>query len=270
MLTRNSPIALLFFRDNLIITCVLCVLLVAACTPATIPLSTPTAAPQPPQATLVSLTFDDGNADNFPVSAVLKQYGLHATFYIPSGLVGSQGYMTWDQLLSLQNDGNEIGGHTLDHIKLGGLDANILKHEICDDRKNLVGRGFDPISFAYPFGNYDELVSRTVKDCGYTNARTILGGPQKMPLSDPFALLAFPYIVNDTGLAKMEAYVGGTRREGGGWIIFIFHHVCDSCDFFSIKPQIMNDYIPWLAEQQSTGHIKVLTVGEVVSGTTSP
>ena len=91
-----------------------------------------------------------------------------------------------------------------------------------------------------------------------------------MPFSDPYALLAFPYIVNDTGLAKMEAYVGGTRRECGGWVIFIFHHVCDSCDFFSVKPEVLNDYIPWLAEQQSNGHIKVLTVGEGVLKSTSP
>jgi peptidoglycan/xylan/chitin deacetylase (PgdA/CDA1 family) len=218
----------------------------------------------------VSLTFDDGKADNYTAAAVLKQYGLHATFYISSGLVGTQGYMTWEQLLALRNNGNEIGGHTLDHTKLGGLDPNTLRRAICDDRQNLMDHGFNPTSFAYPFGNYDEQVSQVVKDCGYSNARTILGGPQKMPFSNSYALLAFPYIVNDTGLAKMEAYVGGTRREGGGWVIFIFHHVCDSCDFFSVKPQVMNNYIPWLAEQQRTGHIKVLTVGEVVSGTISP
>ena len=270
MQTTNSITACLPLRDKLIVTCILGVLVISACGLSLPAASTPTPSPFPPQATLVSLTFDDGNADNYPVAAVLKQYGLHATFYIPSGLVGSKGFMTWDQLQNLQNDGNEIGGHTLDHIKLGGLDPATLRHEICDDRKNLVEHGFNPISFAYPFGNFDDQVIKIVKECGYTNARTILGGPQRMPFSNPYALLAFPYIVNDTGLSKLEAYVGGTRREGGGWVIFIFHHVCDSCDFFSVKPQAMNDFIPWLAEQQSAGHIKVLTMGEEVPGTSSP
>ena len=225
-----------------------------------------TAAPSPgkPQDTLVSLTFDDGNADNYAIAAVLKQYGFHATFYIPSGLVGTQGFMSWDQLHTLQNDGNEIGGHTLDHIKLGGLAAGVLRHEICDDRTNLMEYGFNPVSFAYPFGNYDEQVRQTVRDCGYSDARTIRGGPEKILPSDPFALLAFPYIVADTDLGKLERYVGGTRKEGGGWIIFIFHHVCDSCDYYSVKPDIMNSFIHWLAEQQGAGHIKVRTVGEVV------
>jgi peptidoglycan/xylan/chitin deacetylase (PgdA/CDA1 family) len=259
-----------FLREELTIVCVLFIGLGCACTLAIPGAATPTPTPSQPQDTLVSLTFDDGNADNFAVAPVLKQYGLHATFYIPSGLVGSNGFMTWEQLQALQNDGNEIGGHTLDHIKLGGLDPQALRHEVCDDRQNLLGHGLYPVSFAYPFGNYDQEVSQIVRECGYTNARTILGGPQRMPFTDPYALLAFPYIVNDTGLGKLEAYVGGTRREGGGWVIFIFHHVCDSCDFFSVKPQVLNDYIPWLAEQQSNGHIKVLTMGEVVSGTTSP
>jgi len=198
----------------------------------------------------VSLTFDDGNADNYSVAAILNNMECMHLLY-PERTGGQQRIHDLEQLQTLQNDGNEIGGHTLDHIKLAGLDPGTLRHEICDDRKNLIAHGLTPISFAYPFGNYDEQVSQTVKDCGYSNARTILGGPQRMPFSDPYALLAFPYIVNDTGLAKMEAYVGGTAG-GRGWVIFIFHHVCDSCDFFSVKPEVLNDYIPWLANNRAT------------------
>ena len=259
---------LVFFR--LSVLCVLGGWVISACTPSNRAGATPTPPPGKHQDTLVSLTFDDGNADNYAAAAVLKQYGLHATFYIPSGLVGSKGFMTWYQLQVLQNDGNEIGGHTLDHMKLGGLAPGTLRHEICDDRKNLMEHGFKPVSFAYPFGNYDEQVRQIVRDCGYSDARTIRGGPEKTSPSDPYALLAFPYVVADTELGKLERYVGGTRKEGGGWIIFIFHHVCDSCDYYSVKSDIFNKYIPWLAEQQSDGNIKVKTVSEVVLGTASP
>ena len=54
-------------------------------------------------------------------AVVLAQFGLHATWYIPSGLVGTPGYMTWDQLQTLQAAGHEIGGHSLDHTRLDGL-----------------------------------------------------------------------------------------------------------------------------------------------------
>jgi len=90
MQTTNSITACLPLRDKLIAACVLGVLVISACGLSLPAASTPTPSPFPPQATLVSLTFDDGNADNYPVAAVLKQYGLHATFYIPSGLVGSK------------------------------------------------------------------------------------------------------------------------------------------------------------------------------------
>ena len=189
-----------FFRPCIIF--VLFSWVISACTPLMRAGATATPSPGKPQDTLVSLTFDDGNADNYAVASVLKQYGFHATFYIPSGLVGSQGFMRWDQLLTLQNDGNEIGGHTLDHIKLAGLDAGTLRHEICDDRTNLMEHGFNPVSFAYPFGNYDGQVRQIVKDCGYSDARTIRGGPEKISPSDPYALLAFPYIVADTILVN--------------------------------------------------------------------
>ncbi len=68
--------------------------------------------------TVVSLTFDDGAADNYDVRPILSQNNLHATFYISSGLTGTDGYMTGEQLRGLYEDGNEIGGHTLNHVKL--------------------------------------------------------------------------------------------------------------------------------------------------------
>jgi len=223
-----------------------------------------------PQDTVVSLTFDDGNADNFAIEPLLKANGLHATFYIPSGLVGSQGYMTWDQLHILQEDGNEIGGHTLDHTKVEGLDTESLRHQICDDRTNLLDHGLDAVSFAYPFGSYDENAKRMVKDCGYADARVVRGGPQTIHPDDPYVLAGLPYIVDDTDLGKLERYISGTWKEGGGWAILIFHHVCDGCDYFSVKLDVINGFIPWLARQQNKGNVKVMTIREVISGASAP
>jgi peptidoglycan/xylan/chitin deacetylase (PgdA/CDA1 family) len=225
------------------------------------PTGTPPRAPRP---TIISLTFDDGNADNFALEPVLRQYGMRATFYIPSGLVGSAAYMTWDQLRSLHSDGNEIGGHSLDHVNIGDLAGAALRHEVCDDRTNLLDHGFDPVSFAYPFGGYDDATKQMLKECGYLDGRTIGAGPDQVPPPDPYALRAFPYVVSDTDASKLQRYVVGTRQEGGGWVILIFHHVCDACDYFSVKPDVFNRFMQWLAEQQSQGRLTVKTVGEVV------
>lgn len=234
------------------------------------PAGTATVLPKAQEDTVVSLTFDDGDADNFAVDPLLKENGLHATFYIISGRVGSEGFMTWEQLQTLQKDGNEIGGHTIDHIKVEGLDAKNLRHQICDCRTNLLDHGLNAVSFAYPFGNYDENAKRMVKNCGYTNARAVRGISPTIPPVDPYVLSGFPYIVDDTNLSKLERYVREVRYRGGGWVIFIFHHVCDSCDYFSVSPDIMNGFISWLAQQQSKGNVKVMTIGEVISGATLP
>ncbi len=239
------------------------VFLIGACSVATRPSATAVPS-RPPQATIVSLTFDDANSDNFAAAGLLTQHGLHGTFYVPSGLVGTAGHMSWDQVNSLQTQGQEIGGHTVDHVTLRGLAAPDLRHEICDDRQTLQAHGFDPVSFAYPFGSYDEAAKSMVQRCGYTNARTVRGGPEVVPPPDAFALRGFPYVVSDTDFNKLVRYVTGTRKDGGGWVILIFHHVCDNCDYFSVQPDVLDRFAGWLADQQSSGNLTVRTVGEVM------
>jgi len=245
-------------RALTLMVCALPALLLAACRPA----AAGTGAA--PRETIVSLTFDDGDADNFPSAAVLRQYGLSATWYIPSGLVGKPGYMTWDQLGLLQADGHEIGGHSVDHSNIDGLDAQALRHQVCDDRAALRGRGFEPLSFAYPFGGYDPAAAQMVRECGYVSGRSIGAGREQIPPLDAFKLRAYPYIVSDTSFSKLQRYVSGMREEGGGWLILIFHHVCDACDYYAVRPDVLHRFIPWLAEQQAQGRVKVRTVGEIM------
>ena len=73
----------------------------------------------------VSITFDDGFASTYTNALpVLTERGIKATVYVTTDFIGSPGYMTWDQVISLQNDyGWEIGSHTVTHAELEGLPA---------------------------------------------------------------------------------------------------------------------------------------------------
>ena len=244
---------------GVLMLCALPAMLLAACAPA----PTATAAPRP-RASIVSLTFDDGDADNYPIAGVLTRHGLRGTWYIPSGLVGEPGYMTWEQLTTLQADGHEIGGHSVDHINIDGLDPQALRRQVCDSRQALLEAGLEAVSFAYPFGGYDEAAKQMVRECGYASARAIGAGPENIPPVDAFTLRAYPYIVNDTTFSKLQRYVSGMRKEGGGWMILIFHHVCDECDYYAVSPDVMRRFIAWLAEEQAQGRVQVRTVGEIV------
>jgi peptidoglycan/xylan/chitin deacetylase (PgdA/CDA1 family) len=214
--------------------------------------------------TVVSLTFDDGDADNYSVRSSLAENNLRATFYVVSGFTNSNGYMTDDQLRDLYNDGNEIGGHTLSHIKLTEVRGEDLKREVCQDRDNLVSYGFEVASFAYPFGHYDDEAQKMVKDCGYQNARGVSGGPEVFPPADEYGIRAMPYVVSDTRFSKLTRYVTDVEKGGGGWVIFVFHHVCDGCDQYAVKLDVFEKFARWLGKQQANGLV-VKTVGEVMS-----
>jgi peptidoglycan/xylan/chitin deacetylase (PgdA/CDA1 family) len=220
--------------------------------------------------TIVTLTFDDGDADNYMIRSVLAENSLHATFYVVSGLTGTEGFMTEEELRGLYEDGNEIGGHTLSHTKLSEVRGDELKDEICQDRSNLSAHGFEVTSFAYPFGFWDEESRQAVIDCGYNNARTVAGGPETFPIEDAFTLKAMPYIVQDTSFSKMFRYVEGVERNGGGWAIFVFHHVCDGCDQYAVSYDTFSKFANWLGHQQEANGLKVQTIDEVIGGDVQP
>jgi len=239
-------------------------------TPAVQPTSTPAKGGITFKNTVVSLTFDDGDADNYSVRSSLIDNHLHATFYIVSGFTNSNGYMNDNQLRDLYNDGNEIGGHTLHHKKLEPGDSLELKREVCQDRSNLLAYGFNVTSFAYPYGYYDEDAKQIVRDCGYNNARIVSGGPESLQPADLFTLHAMPYIVADTSFAKMFHYVQSVENDGGGWAIFVFHHVCDGCDQYSVSPDAFTKFANWLGSQQINNGLIIKTVGEVIGGEVQP
>ena len=65
--------------------------------------------------TVVSITLDDGVADQLSAADSLQRNGMRGTFYVVSGLIGSPGYFSRADLDRLAAAGNEIGGHTVLH-----------------------------------------------------------------------------------------------------------------------------------------------------------
>ena len=105
--------------------------------------------------TIVTLGFDDGTVDQFDQAfPILSAHGMHATFFVNTGpiVAADPAHMTWADLHTLFDAGNEIAGHTIDHADLKPLTVAGAEHEVCDDRNTLLAQGFAPESFAYPIG----------------------------------------------------------------------------------------------------------------------
>lgn len=218
-----------------------------------------------PPKTVVSITFDDGYADQYDAQAILRLHGMSGTFYIISGKVGQPGYMTWEQLAALQAQGSEIGGHTITHPNLKNLHGDALRHEICDGRAALMAHGFNVTSFAYTFGNFDETTEQVVASCGFTSGRSVNGRLESIPPSQPYNLRAWDAVQSTTTLTQLRGYVKQAERAGGGWVDLIFHHVCEGCDPYSITPKDFSAFLDWLRQRAPDGTV-VRTVGEVMDG----
>jgi peptidoglycan/xylan/chitin deacetylase (PgdA/CDA1 family) len=244
-------------------------------------------APSPGRAatnTTVSLTFDDGSASHAATLSMLSQRAMTGTYYINSAMVGSSSYyMTWSQIHALADAGNEIGGHTLHHEDLTKLSTAQATTEVCQDRTNLLDNGFSPVtSFAYPYAANNTTAEQIVQGCGYDSGRDVgsIYHPtecpscpyaETIPPRNPYALRTPEPAVTGTTLAELQAYVTNAETHGGGWVILMFHGICDnSCTSSnSLSPSVFTAFLDWLQPRSANGTV-VRTVGQVMGGSQPP
>jgi peptidoglycan/xylan/chitin deacetylase (PgdA/CDA1 family) len=227
-------------------------------------------------ATVVSLTFDDGRATQTLAGPILQSHGMHGTFYVNSIKLGTSSYyMTWSDVGALAANGNEVGGHTLDHPDLTTVSTDDATRQVCDDRSALVAHGYPARSFAYPYGSYNSTIEAIVKSCGYQSARTVWGAgcsgcptAEAIPPPDVFALRAPPSIPDTTTVADLEKYVTDAEAAGDGWLTLTFHSICSGCDSYSTSEATLKAFLDWLQPRAAMGTI-VKTVGAVIDGSTA-
>lgn len=107
-------------------------------------------------------------------ATVLDRMAYEADAPLPEVPTIEYAAMTWSQLVELEAAGIEIGGHTMTHAFLPGLDPDALQAEIAGG-KALIERHLDtPLqTFAYPNGmGYDHTaeVEAAVRAAGYSAA----------------------------------------------------------------------------------------------------
>ena len=224
----------------------------------------------------VSLTWDDGRASQIDSLAIQQAHSMPATYYINSPMIGTRAYyMTRPQVDQIAAAGNEIGGHTENHLDLTKLSPTDARSEICNDRARLIswygataGR-----SFAYPFGANNASVRGVVADCGYASGRTTTGiiSPisclscrpvESLPPADPFALAAAESVTSTTTLADLKFQVDLAAGNGGGWVIYTMHSMGTQANSLSIDPVLYDQFLGWLA---SRSDVQVRTVGDVMA-----
>lgn len=133
----------------------------------------------------VVLTFDDGYVSAYTAALpLLQQYGMTATFFIITDLVGQAGYVSWEQVAELAAAGMEIGAHTITHPDLRSLTGAGLTREVAGPQQIMTDKLGQPIDFfAYPAGAYNTETVSVVSE-HYVGAVTTHPGAAT-PCQDP-------------------------------------------------------------------------------------
>lgn len=136
----------------------------------------------------IAISSDDGFKNNLYAAEVLNQYNAKACFFINPGIIGENNFdtisthcrkklefppvefLTWDDVAILQQQGHEIGGHTMFHDVMAAMNENQLAEDCQKTREILLSKCGKANHFAFPYGrffHFNELGRKAVFKAGF-------------------------------------------------------------------------------------------------------
>ena len=114
----------------------------------------------------IALTFDAawGNEDTREIMEILKKHNVKVTFFMTGGWVDAYP----DDVKYILSEGHDLGNHSENHKNMSQLSDAEKKTELMsvhDKVKALTG--YDMFLFRPPYGDYDNAVIKTARECGY-------------------------------------------------------------------------------------------------------
>lgn len=130
----------------------------------------------------VVLTFDDGYRDFYTdVFPIIKKYKeVKIVAYVVPGLFDRPNYLLSSQVKEMSKNPNiELGAHTMHHVYLKDMPSLFAYKEIVGSKYMLEDLIHKPVvSFAYPYGAFDNNVIDLVKKAGFKTAVSTIPGVQ--------------------------------------------------------------------------------------------
>ena len=149
----------------------------------------------PNKLTCVTTSWDDGDHLDLELAELLCSKAILGTFYIP--IRYREHPLSHADLRSLVAEGFEVGAHGHTHKLLWRLQPNEVREEVMPCKQaleDILGRQVD--MFCYPGGRHDANVIRTLREVGYSGARTVrmlATRPTADAFEMPTTLQAYPH-----------------------------------------------------------------------------
>jgi len=123
------------------------------------------------------LTFDDATTDHHAVGELLAERCLAGIFFVPTGLVGSKGHLSWAAVRELVSMGHAVGCHSESHIPFDRLSPSQITQELRIPLLRMSEQGFrEPLPFAAPGGVMTPRLGDFAREAGHTCCRTMRWG----------------------------------------------------------------------------------------------
>lgn len=174
---------------------------------------------------IISLTFDDRYLTQYETAyPEMKEYGYNGTLYILANLSFFEGreLMSFKQAKEMQDNGWEVGSHTLKHKRLTMLSDDELKKDLRLSKEILENEGFEIKTLAFPGGHYNgKVINETKKN--YLASRALTEGYNNLSKID-FYNLRTKWLVIKKSPEEICSWIEYTQKEGL-WFILTFHSV---------------------------------------------
>jgi peptidoglycan/xylan/chitin deacetylase (PgdA/CDA1 family) len=207
----------------------------------------------------ISLTFDDGVQNQYTNAyPIMQAHGVTGTFYVITSYLSdfskNPTYMSLTELRTMQNSGNEIDSHTVDHYNLVTLTDAQINYECNMSQQTLRSNGFTANNFAYPDGgtnlHVDSIVSQYYKSA--RQAYPVYGGSFYMTLPIPqFSLPAYTVGQNgyNSDLPNLKNIIDQVAATGS-YAIFTFHNIYSQTTTASImSTQDFSSFLDYVASK---------------------
>ena len=119
----------------------------------------------------VVITIDDAYSSVFNYAwPIFKKHNIPFTLFVSTDVIdyNTPGYMSWEEIRILRDNGITIGSQTKSHPHMYKLNRQKIISELSMSNKRFVDEiGSQPKIFAYPYGEYNLEVLEQVKLHGF-------------------------------------------------------------------------------------------------------